>query len=205
MHNSLRKLTFAKNKFMLNFTDIWKVAVYLFPVIDILGNLPIILTLTKKHGRINSEQSALVASILMISFLFAGEMILNFMEIPIQAFAVGGAFILFILAVEMLLGVDFHKTEIPESVSIVPIAFPLLAGPGVLTTILSVGTVFSKVNIILAIIFNMVIVYIVMKFAKPIGDKIGKMGIIIVHKISGVILLALAIKLFAENWKILLK
>ncbi|GIZ15723.1 MarC family protein [Capnocytophaga catalasegens] len=188
----------------LNWKEIGAVAIALFPIIDILGNLPIILSLRQKIGSVNSEKSAIVAGLLMIAFLFVGQAILNFMEIPIQAFAVGGAFILFILAVEMILGVSFHKTEIPDSVSIIPIAFPLLAGPGVLTTVLSMRSQYLIESIIIAIVINIVIVYVVMKLAAPIEKMLGKTGIIIVHKISGVILLALAIKLFAENWKILL-
>lgn len=188
----------------LNWKEIGAVAIALFPIIDILGNLPIILSLRQKIGSVNSEKSAIVAGLLMIAFLFVGQAILNFMEIPIQAFAVGGAFILFILAVEMILGVSFHKTEIPDSVSIIPIAFPLLAGPGVLTTVLSMRSQYLIESIIIAIVINIVIVYVVMKLAAPIEKMLGKTGIIIVHKISGVVLLALAIKLFAENWKILL-
>lgn len=186
-----------------NLKEITEVAIYLFPVIDILGNLPIISSLKKKLGVINSEQATIVAASLMIGFLFAGQSILNFMNIPIQAFAVGGALILFIIAIEMLLGVDFHKTEISKSASIVPIAFPLLAGPGVLTTILSLRTNYHINNIILAILINIVIVYIVMKSIEFFNKLLKETGIVIVHKISGIILLALAIKLFAENWKFL--
>ena len=138
----------------LNWKEIGAVAIALFPIIDILGNLPIILSLRQKIGSVNSEKSAIVAGLLMIAFLFVGQAILNFMEIPIQAFAVGGAFILFILAVEMILGVSFHKTEIPDSVSIIPIAFPLLAGPGVLTTVLSMRSQYLIESIIIAIVVN---------------------------------------------------
>ena len=184
--------------------DTGAATIALFPIIDMLGNLPVIISLEKNVGRIDAEKSALTAGLLMITFLFLGKIIISFMGIPIEAFAVGGAFILFILAVEMILGVNFHKTEIPESVSIVPIAFPLLAGPGVLTTVLSMRSVYHVESIILAIIINIIIVYIVMKRTKPISDFLGDTGIVIVHKISGVILLSLSIKMFAENWQQLL-
>lgn len=187
-----------------NIKEIIAVSIALFPIIDIVGNLPIIISLREKFGSVNSEKSSLVAGSLMIVFLFVGQYILNFMEIPIQAFAVAGSFVLFILAVEMILGVNFHKTEIPESISIIPIAFPLLAGPGVLTIILSMTSKYSYSSIIFAILINIAIVYVMMKFAKIIGKILGKTGIVIVHKISGVVLLALSVKLFAENWKTLL-
>lgn len=176
----------------------------LFWIIDILGNLPIILKLQESVGKVNARKSSIVAGLIMITFLFVGQFILNFMEIPIQAFAVGGALILFILAIEMLLGVEFHKTQMPDSVSIIPIAFPLLAGPGVLTTILSMRSTYPVEIIIASIVINIIVVYIGMRFAPQIAKLLGKTGIIIVHKIAGIILLALAIKLFAENWKVLL-
>lgn len=188
----------------LNFEQIVAVTVALFPIIDILGNIPIIISLRAKVGSIHSEKSALVAGILMITFLFVGQAILNFMGISNEAFAVAGALILFILAIEMILGVSFHKTDIPQSASIVPIAFPLLAGPGVLTMILSMRASYEVPNIIAGIIINIIIVYVAMKFSNIVGKFLGQTGIIIVHKISGVILLALAIKFFTENWKILL-
>ena len=184
--------------------EIGAAAIAIFPIIDMLGNLPVIINIQKNVGDIDAEKSAITAGLLMIVFLFVGNAILDFMEIPIEAFAVGGAFILFILAIEMILGVTFHKTEIPASVSIVPIAFPLLAGPGVLTTVLSMRSTYHTQSIIIAIIINIIIVYIVMKKSKLISKMIGETGIIIVHKISGVILLALSIKLFAENWQNLL-
>ncbi|MBV7441563.1 MarC family protein [Weeksellaceae bacterium TAE3-ERU29] len=184
--------------------EVGAAAIALFPIIDMLGNLPIIINIQKNIGDIDAEKSALTAGLLMVTFLFVGNAILDFMEIPIEAFAVGGAFILFILAIEMILGVTFHKTEIPSSVSIVPIAFPLLAGPGVLTTVLSMRSTYHVQSIIMAIIINIIIVYIVMKKTRYISNLIGETGIIIVHKISGVVLLALSIKLFADNWQNLL-
>lgn len=185
----------------MNVTQILTISIALFPIIDILGNLPIIISLQKKVGDIYPEKAAIAAGFLMITFLFVGNAILDFMEIPIQAFAVAGSLILFILAIEMILGVSFHKTEIPKSATIVPVAFPLLAGPGVLTTILSMRTLYQIENIIGAIVVNILIVYIAMKGSKYIAKALGDTGIVIIHKISGVVLLALAIKLFADNWE----
>ena len=166
-----------------DFVQTLKVAFKLFWIIDIIGGLPIILKLRKETGNIHAEK---------------------FMEISIEIFAVAGAFILFILAAEMILGVSFHKMEVPASASIVPIAFPLLAGPGVLTIILSLSADYSAINIIIAIIINILIAYFVMKKSGWVGKLLGETGIVIVHKIAGVILLALSIKLFADNWKNLL-
>lgn len=204
---SAKKMYFCENftPMYLNFKEIATVTLALFPIIDIIGNLPVIISLTEKFGKINAEKSTIVAGLIMIIFLFLGQGVLYLMDIPVEAFAVGGAFILFILAVEMLLGVEFHKTQIPESVSIIPIAFPLLAGPGVLTTILSLSYKNQEINIIVAILLNMILVYFGMKFSKFLGNLLGATGIVILHKVSGIILLALAIKLFAENWTILLK
>uniref|UniRef100_UPI0039A62133 MarC family protein n=1 Tax=Ornithobacterium rhinotracheale TaxID=28251 RepID=UPI0039A62133 len=177
-----------------------KVVIVLFPIIDILGNLPIFIGLEKKVGAINSEKASLVAALLMIIFLFVGNALLDFMGIPLPAFAVAGSFVLFLLAVEMILGVDFHKTEIPDSVSIVPVAFPLLAGPGVLTMILALRSLYLVEAIIGGIIINLIIVYVIMRNSKYIGRLLGDTGVVIVHKISGIILLAMSVKIFSENW-----
>lgn len=187
-----------------DFVQTLQVAFKLFWIIDIIGGLPIILKLRKETGNIHAEKAALVAGALMIVFLFIGNEVLKFMEISIEIFAVAGAFILFILAAEMILGVSFHKMEVPASASIVPIAFPLLAGPGVLTIILSLSADYSAINIIIAIIINILIAYFVMKKSGWVGKLLGETGIVIVHKIAGVILLALSIKLFGDNWKNLL-
>lgn len=177
-----------------------KVVIVLFPIIDILGNLPIFIGLEKKVGAINSEKASIVAALLMIIFLFVGNALFNFMGIPLPAFAVAGSFVLFLLAVEMILGVTFHKTEIPDSVSIVPVAFPLLAGPGALTTILALRSLYRVEAIIGGIIINLIIVYVIMKNSKYIGKWLGDTGVVIVHKISGIILLAMSVKIFSENW-----
>lgn len=184
--------------------EIATITMGLFWIIDIIGNIPIVVKLQKDVGAINATKSAVVAGLIMIVFLFVGEILLDLMKIQLQAFAVGGALILFIIALEMLLGVEFHKTQIPESVSIIPIAFPLLAGPGVLTVALSMKAAYESYIIIIGIIINMIIVYFGLKFAGIIAKRLGETGVIIVHKIAGIILLALSIKLFAENWKTLL-
>lgn len=184
--------------------EVGTVTITLFPIIDILGALPIIIGIRKKTGTVHSEKSTFVAFCLMVTFLFAGQQLLNFMQLPIEAFAVAGSIVLFILALEMILGVSFHKDEIPESASIIPIAFPLIAGPGVLTTTLAMRSLYSIESILLGVVINMAIVYVVMKLASPIEKMLGKVGVVIIHKISGAILLAISIKLFADNWKVLL-
>lgn len=173
----------------------------LFAVIDIIGNIPIIIDLRKKVGHIQSEKASIIAGIIMISFLFLGKSILNLIGIDVNSFAVAGAFILFFLALEMILGISLYKEEETNSItaSVFPLAFPLIAGPGSLTSILSLRAEYDTVNIIIAIIINIIFMYIVLKTSTKIERLIGKNGINILRKIFGVILLAIAVKLFATN------
>ncbi len=177
----------------------------LFAVIDIIGNIPIIIDLRKKVGHIQSGKASIIAGVIMISFLFLGKSILNVIGIDVNSFAVAGAFILFFLALEMILGVSLYKDDDSNSVtaSVFPLAFPLLAGPGSLTSILSLRAEFATINIVIAIIINIVFLYIVLKTSSKIERLIGKNGISIIRKIFGVILLAIAVKLFATNIKLL--
>ncbi|SHI54588.1 MarC family protein [Pseudozobellia thermophila] len=171
----------------------------LFAVIDILGSVPIIIGLRKKVGHIQSEKASIVSSIIMVSFLFVGDEILNLIGIDVYSFAVAGAFIIFFLAIEMILGVTLYKEDEPESASIVPIAFPLIAGAGTLTALLSLRAEYHVENIIIAIFVNTIFVYIVLKSSKRIERVLGKNGLNIIRKVFGVILLAIAVKLFAAN------
>ena len=171
----------------------------LFAVIDILGSIPIIIGLRNKVGHIQSEKASVVAALIMVAFLFLGEKILNLIGIDVNSFAVAGAFIIFFLAIEMILGVSLFKDDEAESASVVPIAFPLIAGAGTLTALLSLRAEYYVENIIIAIIVNIIFVYIVLKSSKQIGRVLGKNGLNIVRKIFGVILLAIAVKLFATN------
>lgn len=183
----------------LNFREIATASMILFAVIDIIGSIPIIIDLRKKAGHIQSEKASVVAGILMIVFLFVGKQILNLIGIDVNSFAVAGSFILFFLALEMILGVTLYKDETPEIAAVVPLAFPLIAGAGTMTTLLSLRAEYHAVNIVAAILINIVIVYIVLKSSGKIERFLGKQGISVVRKIFGVILLAIAVKLFTAN------
>ncbi len=171
----------------------------LFAVIDIIGSIPIIIDLRKKVGHIQSEKATLASLALMIVFVFVGNELLKLIGIDVNSFAVAGAFILFFLAIEMILGVKLYRDETPETASIVPIAFPLIAGAGTLTTILSLRAEYEVVNILIAIILNSIFVYLVLKSSSKLERMFGKNGINVIRKIFGVILLAIAVKLFASN------
>lgn len=185
----------------LNFREIATASMILFAVIDIIGSIPIIIDLRKKAGHIQSEKATVVAGILMIAFLFVGKEILNLIGIDVNSFAVAGALILFFLALEMILGIQLYKDDAPETAAVVPLAFPLIAGAGTMTSILSLRAEYATVNIIVAIVINIIFVYIVLKSSGKIERFLGKQGINVIRKIFGVILLAIAVKLFATNIK----
>lgn len=182
-----------------DFKEIATASMVLFAVIDILGSIPIIIGLRDKVGHIQSEKASLVSVLIMIAFLFVGERILNLIGIDVNSFAVAGSLIIFFLAIEMILGITLYRDDIPESASIVPIAFPLIAGAGTLTSLLSLRAEFEVQNIIVAIIVNIIFVYLVLKSSRRIGKALGKTGVSIIRKVFGVILLAIAVKLFATN------
>lgn len=190
----------------LNFKEIFTAFMVLFAVIDIVGNIPIIIDLRKKVGHIQSEKASIIAGVIMIVFLFVGKNILSLIGIGVNSFAVAGAFILFFIALEMILGVTLYKEEDNNAMtaSVFPLAFPLIAGPGSLTTLLSIRAEFRLENIICAILLNVIVIYIVLKTSAKIERVIGQNGINIIRKIFGVILLAIAVKLFAHNIKALL-
>jgi multiple antibiotic resistance protein len=170
-------------------------------VIDIAGSIPIIIDLRKKVGRIQSEKATLVSLVIMVGFLFLGEQILSLIGIDVSSFAVAGSFILFFLSLEMILGISIYKHDdsAPDAASVVPLAFPLIAGAGSLTSILALRAEFATINIIIAIVVNLLFVYAVLKFSTLIERLIGKSGIDVVRKIFGVVLLAIAVKLFTTN------
>ena len=184
-----------------NVKEILTATMVLFAVIDIVGNIPIIISLREKAGHIQSEKASIIAAVLMVIFLFVGERILNLIGVNVNEFAVAGAFILFFLALEMILGVTLFKEEdsSPKVAAVFPIAFPLLAGPGTLTSLLAIRAEYSTENIIAAILINVIVIYIVLKTSARIQRFLGKSGITIIRKVFGVILLAIAVKLFASN------
>jgi len=183
----------------LDFREIISATMILFAVIDIVGSIPIVIDLRKKAGHIESEKASIVAAIIMIAFLFIGEKILKLIGIDANSFAVAGAFVLFFLAIEMILGITLYKDDTPETASIVPLAFPLIAGAGTLTTLLSIRAEYHVVNIIIAIILNVIFVYIVLKSSSRVAKVMGKQGLSVIRKVFGVILLAISVKLSASN------
>jgi multiple antibiotic resistance protein len=188
-----------------NFKQIFTAFMVLFAVIDIIGNIPIIIDLRKKVGHIQSEKASIIAGIILTVFLFLGQSILSLIGLDVNSFAVAGSFILFFIALEMILGITLYKEEAtnPLTASVFPLAFPLIAGPGSLTTLLSLRAEFSIENIIVAVTMNVIVIYIVLKTSKRIERFLGVNGISIIRKVFGVILLAIAVKLFADNIKIL--
>ncbi len=186
---------------MFSFGQIVSVSLILFSVIDILGSVPIIIDLRKKNGHLQSGKAAIVAGILMILFLFLGDDFLGLFGIDVGSFAIAGSIIIFILGMEMILGREFFKNQPNQgkTASIVPLAFPLIAGAGTLTTIVSVKAEFDDINILVGIVINMIFVFTVLKSSNWIERKIGEGGISVLQKVFGIILLSIAIKLFKDN------
>ena len=182
-----------------NYNDALSAFLILFAVIDILGSIPIIVTLRKKVGQVQSEKATLVAGAIMIVFLFLGERILHLLGVDVQSFAIAGSFVLFFLALEMILGITLYKEESANTASIVPIAFPMIAGAGTMTSLVSLRAEFANINIIIAIVLNMIVVYAVLKNTERIERILGSGGLSILRKVFGVILLAIAVKLFFAN------
>jgi len=189
-----------------DFKEILTTFMVLFAVIDIVGNIPIIIDLRKKAGHIQSGKASVIAGVIMIVFLFLGESILTLIGIDVHSFAVAGAFILFFIALEMILGITLYKQEegTAMNASVFPLAFPLIAGPGSLTTLLSLKSEFHTENIIIAMVINVLVIFIVLKTSARIERLIGQNGIDIIRKVFGVVLLAIAVKLFTSNIKFLL-
>lgn len=181
--------------------EILTISFTLFAVIDILGNIPVLVTLkAKMGGHIRSNQATLVSLMLMIGFLFIGREFLKILGLDVKSFAVAGSIVIFILGLEMVLGLEFFKADNnPRSGSVVPIAFPLIAGSGTLTTIMSLKANYADVNIIIGIFINCIIIFIVLHSLKWIEKALGPSGLIVVRKFFGVILLAIAVKIFGTN------
>lgn len=183
-----------------NYSQILSTSMVLFAIIDILGAIPIVIELRKKAGHIQSEKATIVATILMVIFLFAGESLLKVIGLDVASFAIAGSMVIFFIAMEMILGLTiFKEGDAPETVSIVPLAFPLIAGAGTMTTLLSLKTEYATQNIIVGILINMMFVYFVLKNTERLEKLFGKSGLNVLRKAFGIILLAIAIKLFRNN------
>lgn len=186
---------------MFNLKEIFSVTLILFSVIDILGSIPFIILIRRREGKIQAEKATIISAALMISFLYLGQSILQLFGLDVSSFAVAGAIVIFIVAMEMILGITLIKDD-PNSKgsgSIVPLAFPLIAGAGTLTTILSLRAVYEEMNILAGIVLNIVIVYIVLRSSAWLERVIGESGFAVLRRVFGVILLAIAVKIFQSN------
>ncbi|QCX53936.1 MarC family protein [Elizabethkingia sp. JS20170427COW] len=177
----------------------------LFAVIDVVGSIPIFVNLKKRFGEIESEKTTLVAGGIMIAFLFIGDKMLKLIGVDVNSFAIAGAFVIFVIAIEMILGIEINKPGSVNSASIVPIAFPLIAGAGCLTTVLSLKSSYHNENIVLGIILNIIVVYFVLKSASWLERKLGENTLHVLQKVFGIVLLAISIKLFTINFAELIK
>jgi multiple antibiotic resistance protein len=187
---------------LLNITEIAAAFMILFAVIDIIGSIPIIVEIKRKSGEIHPFKTTVVSFFIMIAFLFVGMEILNLIGVDVNSFAVAGSFILFFLALEMILGIQLFKEDekvSKSSSSIVPLAFPIIAGAGSMTTIISLKAEYETINIAAAIFLNLAVVYAVLILTKRIEKVLGHTGIAVLRKIFGVVLLAIAVKLFTTN------
>lgn len=186
---------------MFDLKEIITVSFTLFAVIDIIGSIPVIINLREKIGHVQSEVATLVSGLLMTLFFFVGEQFLHVLGLDINSFALAGSIVIFIIGLEMVLGRDFFKVDPdPKAGSIVPIAFPIIAGSGTLTTIMSLKAEFQAANIYAGILINLLVIYIVLKSTSRIEKLLGKGGLLVVRKFFGVILLAIAMKIFKNNF-----
>lgn len=186
---------------MFNFKETFSVSLILFSVIDIFGSIPFIVDLKKKYLQLESGKITLVSGILLFAFLFIGESILNLFGVDVESFAIAGGLIMFFLGLEMVLDIIIFKHDSTQGLKspIVPLAFPLIAGAGSMTTLISLQAEYHKINIVLGILLNLIVVYFVLKSSHIIDKKLGPTGNIILRKFFGVILLAMAIRLIKEN------
>lgn len=186
---------------MINLTEIFSVTLILFSVIDILGSIPFIILIRRREGRIQAEKATLISAGLMVGFLYLGQSILQLFGLDVASFAVAGSIVIFIVAMEMILGITLIKDDpnAKGSGSIVPLAFPLIAGAGTLTTILSLRAVYAEWNILIGVVLNLVIVYMVLRSSAWLERVIGESGFAVLRRVFGVILLAIAVKIFKTN------
>jgi len=184
----------------IKLSEIVSVSFALFAVIDVLGSIPLLISLKNKMGYIKANVVTLVSSVLILAFFFFGESLLGVMGLDVSSFAIAGSIVIFILAIEMILGVDFHKGDNDAKAgSVVPIAFPLIAGSGTLTTVMSMRTIYHQYNVLIGIVINMIIIYVALKSLSRLEKLLGPAGVLVIRKIFGVILLAIAVKMFRTN------
>ncbi|MFI5196000.1 MAG: MarC family protein [Chitinophagales bacterium] len=185
----------------MDISEIVTVTFTLFAVIDVLGSLPVIISIKKKVGDINAFYATILSGGLMLLFFFIGEQMLQFMGLDIKSFAIAGSIVIFILGLEMILGLEFFKPDLEaaKSSTLVPVAFPLIAGSGTLTTVMSLKAAYEYYNILIAILINLVIIYITLRSVNFLERILGPAGIAVVRKFFGVILLAIAVKIFRNN------
>lgn len=189
----------APQELSFNLKDTASATMVLFAVIDVIGSIPVIIGLRQKVGDLNSEKATLVSMAIMIVFLFVGESMLNLIGIGVSDFAIAGSFVLFFLALEMILGIRLYKDEVPATASVMPLAFPLIAGTGTLTTLLSLRAEYHIMSILVAILINVVIVYVVLKNIHRLERLLGVGGVAILRKVFGIVLLAIAVQLFRKH------
>jgi multiple antibiotic resistance protein len=190
----------------INFQQILSAFIVLFAVIDIFGSIPIIIDLKQKGKDVNAMKATLVSFALMLGFYFAGDIILHLFHVDIESFAIAGAFVIFLMSLEMILDIEIFKNQGPiKEATLVPLVFPLLAGAGSFTTLLSLRAEFASVNIIIALILNMVWVYFVVRMTDRVERALGKGGIYLIRKFFGVILLAISVRLFTANITLLVE
>ena len=183
----------------MSWKEILTVSTILFAVIDVIGSIPAILAVRNRVGTIHPEKATFVSLMIMVVFLFVGEKILAFIGVDVASFAIAGSLVLFFLALEMILGIRLYKDELPETASVVPIAFPIIAGTGTMTTLLSLRSAYNVETILIGIIPNIILVYLVLKNLGFMEKILGPSGINIVRKVFGIVLLAIAVKLFRSN------
>lgn len=183
-----------------DFQELASAFIVLFAVIDIIGSIPIILDLKQKGRKVNANKATGISFALLLGFFYAGDMLLKLFQVDIASFAVAGAFVLFLLSLEMILDIEIFKNQGPiKEATLVPLVFPLLAGAGSFTTLLSLRAEYASVNIVVALVLNMVWVYAVLRMTDRIERFFGKGGIYVIRKFFGIILLAIAARLFTAN------
>lgn len=183
-----------------SFQEVISAFMVLFAVIDMLGAIPIIISLREKQQKVEAGKAAIISFIILVAFLFVGQALLSLFNVDISSFAVAGALILLVLAIEMIFGVEIFKNDGPcGSATIVPLVFPLIAGAASFTTLLSLRAEYNVLNIIIAIALNMGVVYLVLRYVYYVERLFGKSGIYVMRKFFGIILLAIAVRLFMTN------